>query len=154
LSSVYDSGVSSEAFSPPSIRDVEAPKLEAIVEVMFLAAFADGEFGPEERVHFVRSIESLTDRTLSGKTLERLMTRIVGDLNEQGRAARLAAVTERLPDHGSRRAALDLAIQLTAADGIIRISEREMILEAADALGISRDAAGDMVAVLGIKVEG
>ncbi len=49
MSSVYESGVSSDAFSPPSIRDVEAPKLEAIVEVMFLAAFADGEFGPEER---------------------------------------------------------------------------------------------------------
>jgi uncharacterized tellurite resistance protein B-like protein len=138
--------VTHDSFHPPDIRDAEAPQLEAIVEVMFLAAFADGDFGEEERVHFFTSIESLTDRKLSGETLEALVTRITGDLEREGRAARLASVRERLADAGARKAALGLAIQLTAADGIIRTTERELILEAADALGVDHDVAADMVA--------
>jgi tellurite resistance protein len=138
--------VSTASFHPPPIRDFEAPQLEAVVEVMFLAAFADGDFGEEERAHFFKSIESLTDRSLSGDTLEHLLARITGDLQSQGRTARLAAVKERLLDPGARRAALTLAIQLTAADGIIRTSERELILEAAEALDVERDVAADLVA--------
>jgi len=136
------------ASAPPSIRDAEEPKLEAIIELMFLAAFADGDFGAEERVHFLGSIESLTDRRVTGDTLEHLVTRIAGDLSAQGRAARLASVKDRLGDAGSCKAALGLAIQVTAADGIIRTSEREMILEAAEALHIDRDEAADLVSSL------
>lgn len=135
----------SASATPPSIRDFESPKLEAIIEVMFLAAFADGDFGEEERVHFLRSIESLTDRRVGGDTLGRLVTRIVRDLESEGRAARLLSVNKRLAEPGARKAALGLAIQLTAADGIIRTSERELILEAAEALEIDRDEAADMV---------
>ena len=136
---------------PPPIRDLEAPALEAVAEVMFLAAFADGDFGDEERVHFLKSIESLTDRSLSGDTLDHLVTRITGELQAQGRPARLASVAQRLQDPGARKAALALAIQLTAADGIIRTTERELILEAADALEIPRDVAADLVAALAPK---
>ena len=136
------------SYHPPPIGDFESPQLEAVVEVMFLAAFADGDFGEEERVHFLKSIESLTDRSLSGDTLAQLVTRITGELQAQGRAARLASVAERLKDPGARKAALALAIQLTAADGIIRTTERELILEAADALEIPRDVAADLVAAL------
>jgi tellurite resistance protein len=138
--------VTSSNQNPPSIREFEAPQLEAVVELMFLAAFADGDFGPEERVHFLESIESLTDRSLSGSTLEQLVTKITADLAAQGRPARLASVKQRLDDAGARRAALALAIQLTAADGIIRTSERELILEAAEALDVPRDMAADLVA--------
>lgn len=131
--------------APPSIRDAEAPQLEAIIELMFLAAFADGDFGEDERAHFVRSIESLTDRRIAGETLERLVARITTDHEGEGRGARLASVKARLDDEGSRKVALELAIQLTNADGIIRTSERELILEAAEALDIDRDEAADMV---------
>lgn len=142
--SLYAPPMSAHA-APPSIRDAEEPKLGAIIELMFLAAFADGDFGEEERAYFLRSIESLTDRRVHGETLGHLVTQIVKDLEAEGRAARLASVKDRLGDHGSRKAALALAIQVTAADGIIRTSERELILEAADALGIDHDEAADLV---------
>jgi tellurite resistance protein len=135
--------------SPPSIREAEPPKLEAIIELMFLAAFADGDFGEEERVHFLRSIESLTDRRMKAETVAMLVNRIIGDLSAQGRAARLASVKQRLGDAGARKAALALAIQVTAADGIIRTSERELIFEAAEALDIDRDEAADLVSKTG-----
>ena len=131
---------------PPPIKDFEGPALEAVIETMFLAAFADGDFGDEERAEFRKSVESLTSRRLSGETLDNLVQRITQDVAAQGREARLAAVKTRLPELGARKAALALAIQLTAADGIIRTSERELILEAAEALDVERDAAADLVA--------
>jgi uncharacterized tellurite resistance protein B-like protein len=135
--------------SPPSIRDVGEPSIEAIVELMFLTAFADGDFGEEERVHFHQSIESLTDGRVGGDTLGRLIARIEREVEREvereGRAARLASINERLADEGTRKAALCLAIQLAAADGIIRTSERELIFEAAEALEIDRDEAADLV---------
>lgn len=134
---------------PPSIRELDDPKLEALVETMFLAAFADGDFGEEERVSFLANVESLTDRRVSGDTLGRLMTRILEDLQASGRKARLASVKDRLPDAAARKIALGLAIRVLAADGIIRTSEREMILDAAEALEVDRDEAADLVKELG-----
>jgi len=120
-------------------------KLEALVEMMFLAASADGDFSDVERQHFLQSIESLTDGRLAKPALEGLLDQARADLEASGRDARLAAVKERLPDPGARKVALSLAIQVTAADGIIRTSERELILETAEALEIDRDEAADLV---------
>lgn len=128
-----------------SLEGVDDPKLEAMIETMFLAAHADGEFSDEERTHFLASVESLTDRRLAGDRLTALLAKIEKALDEGGREARLAAVKERLPAGKPREIALSLAIALMAADGIIRTSERELILEAAEALEIDRDRAADMV---------
>jgi tellurite resistance protein len=123
-------------------------KLEALVEVMFLAASADGEFSPVERAHFLKSVESLTDGRLPTARLADLVAEAGEALAREGREARLQSAKGRLPDAGSRRVALSLAIQVTAADGIIRTSERELILEAAQALDIDRDEAASLVSKL------
>ncbi|MFO0760960.1 MAG: tellurite resistance TerB family protein [Byssovorax sp.] len=134
---------------PPSLREIDDARLEALIETMFLAAYADGDFGPEERAHFNKSVESLTDRRMSEDTVEKLVARMLADLEQQGRDARLASVRQRLDSVGARRTALGLTIQVVAADGIIRTSERELIMDLADALEIDRDAAADMVRDLG-----
>ena len=123
-------------------------KLEALVEVMFLAASSDGEFSDVERAHFLRSVESLTDGRISAARLDALVSEYDAALEREGREARLASVKTRLPDAGSRRVALSLAIQVTASDGIIRTSERELILEMAEALEIDRDDAANLVSQL------
>jgi tellurite resistance protein len=135
----------SHAVNPPSLREIDDSRLEALVETMFLAAFADGDFGVEEREHFTKSVESLTDRRMSQESLDKLVTRMQTDLEASSREARLATVRERLDSPGARRTALALTIQVVAADGIIRTSERELILDVAEALEIDRDAAADMV---------
>src|ERR1700759_3445246 len=124
------SGLSSD------IRALGDARLEALVEVMLLAASADGDFSDVERAHFVKSVESLTDGRIAVARLETLVTEATSALEREGRAARLAAVKARLPEAGARKVALSLAIQVTAADGIIRTSERELILETAEALEI------------------
>lgn len=123
-------------------------KLEALVEAMYLAASADGEFSPVERAHFLKSIESLTNGRLPTARLAQLVAEAGEALEQEGRAARLLSVKSRLPDAGSRRVALSLAIQVTAADGIIRTSERELILETAQVLEIDRDEAATLVSTL------
>jgi uncharacterized tellurite resistance protein B-like protein len=127
------------------VKGLPAAKLEALVEIMFLAASADGDFSDVEREHFLKSVESLTDGRLGKPVLEALLMRAKQELAASGRQQRLSAVKQRLPDAGARRVALSLAIQVTAADGIIRTSERELILETADALEIDRSEAADLV---------
>jgi uncharacterized tellurite resistance protein B-like protein len=127
------------------VQGLSNAKLEALVEMMFLAASADGDFSDLERKHFLQSVESLTDGRLAKAALEGLLDRAKADLEASSRQARLAAVKERLPDPGARKVALSLAIQVTAADGIIRTSERELIMDTADALEIDRDEAANLV---------
>jgi uncharacterized tellurite resistance protein B-like protein len=133
------------------VQGLSSAKLDALVEMMFLAASADGDFSDVERQHFLQSVESLTDGRLAKAALEGLLDRAQQDLQASGREARLSAVKERLPDAGARKVALSLAIQVTAADGIIRTSERELIMETADALEIDRDQAADLVKKLSPK---
>ena len=127
------------------VQGLSSAKLEALVEMMFLAASADGDFSDVERQHFLQSVESLTDGRLAKPALEALLDRAKKDLEASSREARLSAVKERLPDPGARKVALSLAIQVTAADGIIRTSERELIMDTAEALEIDRDQAADLV---------
>ncbi|HEX7453612.1 MAG TPA: TerB family tellurite resistance protein [Polyangiaceae bacterium] len=134
--------------SGTDLQSLGDTKLEALVEVMFLAAFADGEFSDVEREHFVKSVESLTDGRIAHEKLEALVSEATAALEREGREARLSSVKARLPDAGSRKVALSLVIQVTAADGIIRTSERELILETAEALEIDRDEAANLVSKL------
>jgi len=120
-------------------------KLEALVEAMFLAAAADGEFSTIERAHFLKTIESLTTGRLPTARLAQLVAEASEALEREGREARLLSVKSRLPDKGSRRVALALAIQVTAADGIIRTGESELIFETAEVLEIDRNEAAKLV---------
>ena len=129
-------------------NDVQAlgeAKLEALIEAMYLAASADGEFSPVERAHFLKSIESLTTGRLPTARLAQLVAEASDALERDGREARLLSVKSRLPDKGSRRVALSLAVQVTAADGIIRTSERELIMDTAQVLELDPDEAANLV---------
>lgn len=130
------------------MRDFDEPKLQALLETMMLAAYADGEFSPEEREHFKKSVESLTDGRLGGAKLELLLYQVQLGWMSQGREVRLASIKERLSDLAARKVAFSLAVQVTAADGIIRTTERELLCDMAEALAIDRDEAADLVSKL------
>lgn len=128
-----------------ALEDFDDPKLEALVETMFLAAYADGEFSDEEREYFKKSVQTLTNGKVSADDLDAMVTRFEKEIEGENALERLKSVKERLPDAGARKVALSLAIQMTAADGIIRTSERELIMDVADGLEIDRGEAADMV---------
>jgi tellurite resistance protein len=130
---------------PSFVKDLDDVKLEALIEMMYLAATADGEFTDVEREDFVRHAEELTLHVANTDRLDAIVERAREAQSRDGRDARLAAVTARLPDAGARRLALALAIRVTASDGVIRTSERELIMETAEALGIDGESAADLV---------
>lgn len=130
---------------PTPLDRFDDPKLEALVEMMVLAASADGEFSPEERARLEQSVLNLTSRRLSSERSSALLTELETRLEREGRADRLIAVRDALGDHHLRKVALELALEVMSADGILRTSERELILETAEALEIDRDVAADLV---------
>jgi hypothetical protein len=99
------------------------------------------------RAHFKTSVESLTDRMVD--VLDALVSKIATALETEGRQARLSAVRARLPEPRMRETALAMAIRLMAVDGVVRTAERELILEAAEALEIDTDRAADLVTRVG-----
>ncbi len=130
---------------PTPLDRFDDPKLEALVEMMVLAASADGEFAPEERAKLEKSVLNLTSRRLSPERSSALLAELEARLEREGRADRLIAVRDALGDQHLRKVALELALEVMSADGILRTSERELILETAEALEIDRDVAADLV---------
>ena len=128
------------------ISSFDEPKLEALIETMYYAATADGDFSEPERAEFIENVATLTDRRLDGKTLDALVKVIAARTSSETRAARLAAVKQVLDSERLRFIALELTIRIVAADGIVRTSERELLMEVAEAFDIDRDQAADLVA--------
>jgi uncharacterized membrane protein YebE (DUF533 family) len=128
-----------------SISDLAEQKLEALIEMMFLAAHADGDFGDEERNEFASNVRSLTEGRVSGEHFRTMMAKIERASVAEGRAARIKSLRESFPDADARQDALSLVVRMVAADGVVRTSERELILEVAEGLGIDGDVAADIV---------
>lgn len=126
-------------------HDLDEPRLHALVEVMFLATVADGELGTDEQARFEESVLALTKGQLARETLSALTGRMAKDLEASGREARLKAIRARLPNEQERTLAFSLAVQVASADGIVRTSERELLVELAEGLELDRDAAADLV---------
>jgi tellurite resistance protein len=132
------------------LREFDGAQLGALVETMYLAADADGEFSDVERQQLASSIQQLAagtdhESSLSGDALNSTLTTAGASLEKEGRESRLSAVRGALADDSSRRAAVGLAIQVLNADGLIRTSEREFVLDLAEALSVDRGTAADLV---------
>jgi uncharacterized tellurite resistance protein B-like protein len=124
---------------------LEPAKLEALIEMMFLAATADEEFDDREKAQFDANAAALSGGQLDATRLAELVATATEALAASGRESRLKALREVLPEPALRKLAISLAIQITAADGMIRTSERELILDTAELLEIDRDEAADLV---------
>lgn len=133
----------------PLIENLAPSALEALVDTMVLAAEADGEIAEEERSEMITRLAELTkgsalaDSVATGAPINRFDTTLKR-IEAGDRAAVIEGVRESLAGD-ARRAALGLAVAVMAADGIVRTSEREVIMELAEALEIDRDDAADLV---------
>ena len=134
----------------PIISKFDENELEALIELMYLAADSDGDFADAERSELSRSIAALAVRSRSAATLNAarvssLLKRAQGDLGRDGLEARLASVKDRLGNAEARKAAIAMAIAIAASDGVVRTSEREFILDMAVALDVDQAEAADLV---------
>ena len=121
---------------PEFIDALKSDELEALVETMYLVAFADGDFGEEERAHFHLCVDRLTGGRLTGDAFEHLVDRVVSQLATEGHEGCVAAIKQRLPTDELRQIALILASDMALADGILHPAEREVVAALASSLGI------------------
>ena len=131
--------------TPVLLARLRNDQVDALIEVMLLAATADGELSIEEVDQLQKCLLEVDELWLTQIDLERRLSDAHERIIDAGRAVRLAAAKRVLSDRDTRRAALELAIRVMAADGIIRTSEREVILETAEALDVDRESAANMV---------
>lgn len=131
---------------PANTDHLDDQGLEALLELMFLAAQADGEFTADERKLFSKTAAEITHGKRSQEQIETLMLRLEEDFFSYGRESRLKTIGGILTSPEDRRTGLKLAIHMVSEDGIIRTSERELLLEVAEALEIDASEAADLVA--------
>jgi len=131
--------------TPDLLARLRNDQVDALIEVMLLAATADGELSIEEVDQLQKCLLEVDELWLTQIDLERRLSDAHKRISGAERPERLAAAKQVLSDPNARRAALELAIRVMAADGIIRTTERELILETAEALDVDREKAADMV---------
>jgi tellurite resistance protein len=131
--------------TPELLARLRNDQVDALIEVMLLAATADGELSIEEVDQLQKCLLEVDELWLTQNDLERRLSKAHERIIDAGRAVRLDAAKRILVDLDARQAALELAIRVMAADGIIRTSEREVILETAEALDVDRESAANMV---------
>lgn len=121
------------------------PQVDALVEVMTLAASADGELSDSELTQLKKSLLSIDELWLSQSDIEGRLAAAKERISLASRAARLHMLKSELPKGALRQAALELAMHVVAADGVVRTAERDLILETAEILEIDRDTAANLM---------
>lgn len=129
-----------------SLASLEIDKIEALLEMMFLAAYADGEVSEAERAAFKAQILVGTEGQLQVAIVEMIMKQVEGALAHEGREERLASIRQRIPDERMRRAALEIAGRILRADGVLHIDEVAFLGRAADALELDQSVAREILA--------
>ncbi|WP_437736926.1 TerB family tellurite resistance protein [Sorangium sp. So ce1335] len=119
-----------------SFPHLEISKLHAMVEIMFLAAYADGSINEAERAELAAHATAMSAGRVGADFVESLITVIERSVREEGRRGRFEALRAQLPDVRMREAAIELAVRLVAADGVIHESEHALLVEAAEALEV------------------
>ena len=131
--------------TPKLLARLRNDQVDALIEVMLLAAAADGELSIEEVDQLQSCLLEVDELWLTQIDLERRLAEAHQRISGADRATRLSSAKVILSDLDARHAALELAIRVMASDGVMRTSERELILDTAEALDVDRENAADMV---------
>ncbi len=121
---------------PQFIRDLGQEQLEALIETMVLVAFSDGELSPPERARFADAVAMLTDGRLSSDSFAHIVERVGRRLEGEGIHSCLADLASRLPERSHREAALILASDMAAADGVLHPGEQRLLQNLATAFDL------------------
>lgn len=137
------------ALTSELLESLNDDQIDAFIEVMLWAASADGEIHEGEIAQVRKNLVEVDALWLSHLELDERLVRIHGSMTGVTRTKRLKAIKKILTDPQTRQAGLELAVRVTAADGVLRTSERDLILETAEALGVDPGKAADIVKSVG-----
>lgn len=116
-------------------KALTTPRMEALIEAMYIAANADEDFGPKEREQFVSNVVGICNGAIKPEEVKGVLLKLKGKAKE-GREARLKSIAGRLPTKADKEHAFALACNMALADGIVLDEEKEFTAELAKALGI------------------
>jgi uncharacterized tellurite resistance protein B-like protein len=128
-----------------SLASLDLNELEAFVELMFLAAYADGEIQEAERAAFRGQIVKGTHGQLDDTLLEAVLGHIERAMSVVDREKQLSSIRARLSDPRKRRAALGHAALVVLADGVLGLDEVKFLEGAAVALGETVETARQLL---------
>ena len=111
------------------------PKTEALIEVMYITAHADEDFGPKEREHFIANVVGLCGGRIQAEDVKGVLLKLKGK-SKEGRDVRLKSVAGRLPRKEDKEHAYALACNMAMADGIVLDEEKDLFAELSKALGL------------------
>lgn len=129
-----------------------ASEIEAVFEVMYLMAAADGQLAQEELLLLTQSLEAIISAAegaggsrfelgLPLLRLDSILSRFASSLASAGLPARIERVAERLASGSARRLALSLAAGVAFVDDFVAEGEMRTLDQLAAALGFGHDDA-------------
>lgn len=107
----------------------ETAEVQAMIEVMYFVAKADGVFSIPERRQFFELVDSLSEGRIESSQLLAVVDGAEAKLESDGLDACLTALTPILRDELSRRIAYGLATKVAMADGDVEPRE-QLVLDA------------------------
>jgi len=122
-----------------------SPKIDALIEAMFLAALADGAISPDESAKLAATVTTLTKGKIPREAMDRKIGELTMLLGRDGRSARFDAVKARLDPGTPRETALLLAAAITASDGEVVLKENDLLADLAERLEIPQSRAVELV---------
>lgn len=104
-----------------------AALFEAIIESAFLVANADGDFDQAERQLFAWVVLEASERRVSARQVEAIVSDLTIQLSEDGLARRLERLRAVVCEPSARREVLQVAALLAMASAGVSASEREVL---------------------------
>ncbi|NRA35997.1 MAG: TerB family tellurite resistance protein [Polyangiaceae bacterium] len=132
--------------SPESVADFSQVQLTALVELMLMAASADGVVSDIENRRIARNVEKSTNGAVGAETLQNMMTTAINRIDSGDRDSRLASIKKRLRAAAAVEGALRMAIQVAFVDGKIGARETQFLTHAAAEFGLSSEVALQLLA--------
>lgn len=116
-------------------KALTTPKMEALIEAMYIAANADEDFGPKEREQFVSNVVGVCNGAVKPEDVKGVLLKLKGK-SKEGRETRLKSIAGRLPTKADKEHAFALACNMALADGVVLEEEKAFTEELSRALGI------------------
>jgi tellurite resistance protein len=121
-------------------------RFDALCEVMFLMAMADGTLAESEEDTLRGAIRELSDGTVRSVHIRSMTEGAQARLAKEGSAARVKAVAAKLRDDPpTAEAAFALAAAIAFADDEIADEENALLNDFAEALGLDAEAAEQLL---------
>jgi uncharacterized tellurite resistance protein B-like protein len=133
------------AFDASRLANLDDSQLNALLELMLLAASIDGHLADTELAQLRQCLHDVDANWLAHVDLDDRVNAARKRIESTSRRERLSELKSTLSEPEQRRAALELALRIVTADGVLQMSEHGLLFEVAQALELDSKFTGNLV---------